>query len=57
MALSADATALERAPSIQSRQWKLWIKLPHITCWFTGDVAECGPQREGSSRKLSREVD
>lgn len=46
MALSTGATVLERDPTS-----------PCGRCGFTGDSAECGPQREGSSRKLSREVD
>ena len=47
MALSTGATVLERDPSGPDDG----------RCGFTGDSAECGPQREGSSRKLNREVD
>lgn len=47
MALSTGATVLERDPSGPDDG----------RCGVTGDSAECGPQREGSSRKLSREVD
>lgn len=45
MAQPADATLLEMASS------------PDNTRWITGDAAGCGPQREGSSRTLGREVD
>lgn len=47
MALATGATVLERDPSSPDDG----------RCGFTGDFAECGPQHEGSSRKLSREVD
>lgn len=46
MALSTGATVLERDPT----------STEDGRCGFTGDSAECGPQHEGSSRKLNREV-
>lgn len=54
MALSADARVLGRIHLVQTMEAADQAVSQHRL--FTGDAAECGPQREGSSRKLSKEV-